>query len=273
MMDSTETTLDLDALGAQIRFPFRGQAAQSRFLAGSGLMLAGMFVPILPAILVYGYLLRVMRGSMRGEPSSLPAWDDWSTMLLDGLKATAIGLVYLLPGWLVMMAGFAVYFLAGPISMAFLQSGRSGSAPSLWPLVGLFGGMAVMMLSLSLGMLLSILGTVPLPVALGRFVASGRIGDAFQLRAIWRLIRSAFWRYLSVWVVVMGLAGIVYFLYMIIYFTWVLCFVALLILPPAMFYVLAVGAGLFGQFYRQGQADATTDVDVQARPAATAGEA
>ena len=241
----------LDELSALLRFPFRGKSGQNRFLVGSALLLGGMFVPILPAILVYGYLVRLMRGVMRGEPAELPAWELWGELFIDGLKAMVVAFAYLLPGILSMLAGFVAYFLAGPLSIAMMSAGRSGSDASPALLLGLLGGMAIMLLGMSLGFFLSFLGTVPLPAALARFVESGRLGDAFHLRALWRLIRAQGWRYFAAWVVVMGLIGTAYILYTLIYFTWILCAVALFFLAPAMFYALTIGAAAFGRFYAQ----------------------
>ncbi len=221
-------------------------------MAGSGLLLVGMIIPILPAIVVYGYMLRVMRGSIRGELRELPAWDAWGEFFIDGLKALVVGFVYLLPGTLAMMAGFMAYIVAGPVSMITLQAQRGhGSDVPAWLLLTLFGGMALMFIGLSVGFFLSFLGTIPLPAALARLAESGNLGDAFQVRAIWRLIRERGWAYIAAWVVVMGLFGFAYLGYMLIYFTWILCVVAMFFIAPATFYVLTIGAVTFGRFYAQ----------------------
>jgi hypothetical protein len=141
-----------------------------------------------------------------------------------------------------------------------MSAGSSGSDASPALLLGLLGGMAVMLLGMSLGFFLSFLGAVPLPAALARFVESGRLGDAFHLRAIWRLVRAQGWRYFAAWVVVMGLIGTAYILYTLIYFTWILCAVGMVFIAPAMFYVLSIGAVIFGRFYAQYGAPRSTPV-------------
>lgn len=248
---SPTPTLDLDGLSALLRFPFREREAQHRFLLGCALLIVGTVIPILPTIFVYGYLLRVMRASIRGEGWRLPPWEEWGDLFVEGLKSLAVTLAYLAPGWLVFMFGFAIYFMAGPFSIVLMRSAPRGASSAM--LVSFLVGMAVLFISLSIGTFLSILGTLPLPVALARLAESGRIGDAFHLRAIWRAVRASFWAYVGAWVIIVGLAGIAYLLYTVLYFTWVLCFVAFLVLMPAMFYVLTIGAVVFGEYYRQAQ--------------------
>jgi len=262
-MDRQHDWLDLDALGALLRFPLHGKAAQNRFLVGSGLLLVGMFIPLLPAIVVYGYLLRLMRGVMRGGPLELPSWESLGELFGDGLKTMVVAFAYLLPGTLAMLAGMVAYFVAGPFSMLVLRpGGRLDEAEAATFVLALFGGMALMFIGLSLGFFLSFLGAVPLPAALARLADSGRLGDAFQLRTLWRLIGAQRWRYFAAWVVLMGVVGIVYIGYTLIYFTWILCAVALFFLAPAMFYALTIGAAVFGRFYAQSGAPLTASTPV-----------
>ncbi len=246
-----EDAFRLSGLRRLLRSPFAVPDGQNRFLLGSALWFCGAFIPILPGLAVNGYLVRVMRNAIRGEAAHLPPWEDWSGLLLDGLKATVIGLAYLLPGLLVITGGFAAYFFMSPLSMIYLGMTRSRGDDSAMLLVSLLLGMALLFLGMAVGSLLTMLGTVPLPVALARFVDSGRLSDAFSVRVIWRLIRGDAWSYLTVWVVVMGLIAIVYVLYSMFYMTMVLCAIGLIILAPGAFYAAYVAATAFGDFYRQ----------------------
>lgn len=246
-----EDAFRLSGLRRLLRSPFAMPDAQNRFLLGSALWFAGAFVPILPGLAVNGYLVRVMRNAIRGEAAHLPPWEGWSELLIDGLKATVIGLAYLLPGLLVFVTGFMAYFFLSPVSMIFLGLTRSRSDNSGMMLASIFLGMLFLFLGMAVGSLLTLLGTIPLPVALARFVDSGRLADAFSVRVIWRLIRGDAWSYLTVWVVVMGLIAIVYALYSVFYMTMVLCAIGLIILAPGAFYAAYVAATAFGDFYRQ----------------------
>jgi len=93
------------------QFPLRGPNWLSRFAIGCALILASSFIPIIPMLFVYGYLLQVMRQAIDGQDLVLPAWEDWGKLGIDGLRATLVGLVYMLPGMLVMFGGMVLYFV------------------------------------------------------------------------------------------------------------------------------------------------------------------
>lgn len=48
---------------------------------------------LVPAILVVGCIVRVLRSTMAGEETP-SVFDDWGDLLRDGLRATIIGLAY-----------------------------------------------------------------------------------------------------------------------------------------------------------------------------------
>jgi len=71
-------TLSTGSLKTLFRFPFRQPGWQSRFMVGSLLSVANYVIPILPSIWTGGYLVRIVRQTVRGEEPALPAWDDWA---------------------------------------------------------------------------------------------------------------------------------------------------------------------------------------------------
>lgn len=238
----------IPSLKATFRFPFQEPNWQSRFILGAGLLVAGFVIPILPGIFVYGYLLRVMRQALQGEGLSLPAWEDWWRLAVDGLRGTLVSLVFLLPGTLVFFAGMAFYFIS-TFSLPVLLSGAGSDADLAAPLLFL-AIIAVMFLSVLVGSLLTVAGAIPLPVATAHFVARDRVGAAFHLREWWPLLRANKLGYFIAWVVVFGLMGILYFVTVMTYYTCVLCCLIPFLAAPLGFYLSLVGAALFGQTYR-----------------------
>jgi len=113
-------------------------------------------------------------------------------------------------------------------------------------------GMTVLFGSMFFGWFLSVLGALPLPVALAHFVARDKFSAAFDLRVIGKLILADKWGYLLSWVVVMGLFGLVYIGFFLIYSTFILCAFAYIIVTPFVFYIMLVAAVVFGSFYRDG---------------------
>lgn len=244
----------LAPLESLLRFPFASERWRNYLLIGTGLIWASFIIPLLPMILVYGYTLQVMRQAIDGEELSLPEWDDWGRLGKDGLWATVVGLVYLLPAFLVFGFGFGLYFLsffAIPLSAAVADSPEPAMGLSL---LFTFGGMGLLMLTFFLGMLLLLLGSIPLPMAVAHVLAQDDVGSAFHWRRIWRMLRSKGMSYLGAWVVVSGLMAISYMLFALGYYTLVLMCFAPLLLAPFLFYGMVVGAAVFGESYREARA-------------------
>lgn len=243
---SQEVTIS--SLKTLFRFPFSGPKWRNQFLIGSGLLLASNIIPIIPALFVYGYGVQIMRRAIQGEELSLPAWDEWGKLALDGLRLLAISVVYMLPGILVGMAGFVAYlfsFLSIPL-FAGAQGGNSGGAV----LVTLVA-MGILFLATFISMLLVGLGAIPWPLATAHFVAQGKVGAAFRVREWWPLLKRDKLGYFVAWVVMAGLVGVFYMAIIMAYYTLVLCALIPFLAAPIGFYLMVVGAALFGQFYRE----------------------
>lgn len=269
-------TLTTDSLKRIFKYPFQEPNWRGRFLVGSVLILAGFFVPILPGIFVAGYILQVMRQVIAGQEPSLPPWDDWGKLAVDGLQATIIGFVYFLPAMIVMFGGMGLYFF-GTFFPPLLVAGANDPTQMVGGMLAVtFGSMAIMFLSVVLGMLLMLLGAVATPVATAHFVASDQLGAAFRLREWWRILRANKLGYFIAWVIVFGLYTVLNFGTMLLYYTVVLCCLMPIVAAPVLFYVGLVATAIFGQTYREGVAlmpeKDTVFPDAGDEPRDTAGE-
>lgn len=233
------------------KFPFQGPNWQSRFMVGAALTFANSFIPFVPLVFVYGYFLQVMRQAAKGEDLSLPAWDDWGKLGMDGLRAILVGLVYLLPGMLVFFGGMALY-MAASFAFPLLMSGAQdeSSLAVVWLMIFL-ASMVIMFVSMFIGSLLLMLGAIPMPVAMAHFVSQDKVSAAFRVREWWPLLRANKLGYFISWVVVAGLMAILYLAIMLAYYTIILCCLIPFLLAPISFYLLLVGSALFGQTYRE----------------------
>lgn len=237
------------SLRAVFKFPFQGPGWQGRFAVGSALVLAGWIVPIVPLVFVYGYVVQVMRRAIAGEALDLPVWDDWGRLGADGLRATVVGLVYILPGLIVYLGGIAVY-LAATLALPLAES-AGGDASVLFAFVFL-GAMGILFVSLAAGCLLLVLGAIPAPVAVAHMVAKDRLAAGFRPGEWWRILRANWLGFFISWVIAAGLGAIVYLVLMVAYYSLVLCCLAPLLAAPASYYVTLVSAALFAQSYREG---------------------
>ena len=260
--------MSVPSLKSIFKFPFQGAGWQKRFLVGVLLTFLNFILPIVPAVFVSGYFLEVMRRAAKGEELVLPDWTDWGKLGKDGLKYFLVSLVFLLPGMLIYVVGFGLYFIVTfgfSFGSAFSQSSRG--AENILVLVFLLS-MLVFVIAMFVGPLLSILGAIPLPVATANMAAEGRLAAAFHLRQWWPALWKNKLGYFITWTILLGLFFIIYLVFFLAYITCILCWLIPFLMVPLGFYLGLVYAALFGQTFRdslEGQA-----VEPPAAPAETA---
>jgi len=232
-------------------FPFEGADWQKRFIIGAALALVSTFIPVIPLVFVAGYVVQVMRQAIEGQALTLPEWEDWGKLGVDGLRYGVISLTFMLPGFLVYFGGMGIYMLSAiilPLSMRMAAYGRGGFA-----VIPLFFVLSIVILfvSIFLGMILILLGAIPLPAALAHFVAKDQVGAAFRFREWWPLLWRNKLGYFIAWVLCSGLIGILYYGMMMLYATLVLCMFVPVLSAPLLFYLALVCAAVFGETYRE----------------------
>jgi Protein of unknown function (DUF4013) len=240
MPDSSTTT----SLQAAFRYPFRSPEGFSRFLVGLALLIIGMFIPILPAIFVCGYIIQVMRGIIEGEAPAMPEWKDWGRLGADGLRGLVAAVVYLGPGSVVMFCGWVLYLVMYLGGINLLQSAPHAQ-PTALALVLIFGALGVLFLSLFAGMCLLLIGGVPLPAALGHLAARQKLGAAFHIFEWGAVLAANRWGYFLAWVVAVGLATLIQVAVTLVFFTIILLPVAYVVILPVSLYLLLVAAAMF----------------------------
>jgi hypothetical protein len=154
--------------GDSLEYPRRGTGVWTRHLIGAALLLfSWLFVPIL---LVYGYLVHVVRGVAADEPEP-PAWDEWAKLLVDGAKYLNVTPVYRIPT--------AVLGVVLGVAAAGLAIGvETGS-------MELTGVAAVVLLALGvLTAAVGLLASYLLPAAVVHFVVEDDVVAAFHLRTV-----------------------------------------------------------------------------------------
>jgi hypothetical protein len=132
-----------------------------------GGVLTLLSVLIVPAFLVYGYVLRVLRAGI-DDAAEPPVFDDWGTLLKEGVIAFVIVIVYQLIPLLV----FAVT-VGG--SLAAIGSGSDVGAGA--GIAGLLGGLALFTV------LALVFGYVTL-IGLANYAHVGTFGSAFDIDVI-----------------------------------------------------------------------------------------
>ena len=148
-----------------IRYPVTSEDWIRTILIGGILSFLGFL--LIPILLVYGYLMGVIRES-RADTQGLPTFGDWGTLLVDGVKAFLIGVVYML-----------IPLIVGTVTVG---------ASLLAMLTGTDAGLAIGLNGLFLGLV----GTGILTIVFGYVAVAGivhfaleeRFGAAFDLGSL-----------------------------------------------------------------------------------------
>lgn len=205
-----------------LSYPTNGESGLARILIGGALGLLGIL--IVPALITYGYLIRAMAAASRGEEEP-PAFEEWGDLLVDGVKAVAVGIAYsLVP--LVLMAMVFVVIFSG--------SSAGGDAAGVATGLGVVGLLVVLVLSFAIQYLL--------PAALTNLGREGSIGAAFDFEEIKPVLMSG--DYLKAAILTFGVAligGIVFLV-----FSLVTLGIGYLVAPFFYFWLYLAGSYMFG---------------------------
>ena len=147
-----------------INYPRNREDAIRTILIGGVLSLLGVL--LVPAVIVLGYLMRALRLSIEGETEP-PEFDEWGDLLVEGIKAIAIAIVYFLIPTIV----FAVS--VGGIAITAIATGDVPAAAIASSIAGFF-----------LSFLLFLLAWYILPAALANAAHEERLGAGFALGQI-----------------------------------------------------------------------------------------
>jgi hypothetical protein len=199
------------------------------FLIGSGILLVSFVVGV-TIIPLYGYLLQVLDDGRTGA-RGLPEFEDWETIIVDGLKMFVVNLLYTgIPG-IIMGIVVSITVFATVLSGAY---GADAGAGAVVLVVLLVGGIVSL-----LALALVIAGTLMMPAALGRMRAEGEFSAALEVREVFALAKN------SDYLVAIVLAWVVGF----VFFTVGGLLSILLVGIPILLYGFMVTFHLYGQGY------------------------
>lgn len=211
-----------------LSFPRADERWLRTTLIGGGLTLFGFLV--LPAIVVNGYLLRVVEAAVAGDEQP-PQFDDWVDLFVDGVLVFVVEFVY------AAIPAFIFAAVVGFVVAIGAIAGTSMDDPSVWLGIGVIAAIPVLA-----ALLFVLLAAYLLPAALANFAMTGDLEAAFHVRTV---ARAAFTVDYAVAVLLAILVGIVLGL---IGGLLVLILVGFFVL----FYLQVVVYHLFGQGFARG---------------------
>ena len=246
------SNVSFEGIKKAVFFPFRGEKWGIKLLIGSALTFGSFIIPIVPALPVFGYFGQIMKGIiLREEDPEMPAWNDWGTLFLDGLKLLGAVIIYLLPALILGVGGYAL-FMALDFAMASSASNlaHSNQLPPLMLLsgLGMVAGMAIMML----GIALAVVTVTILPPALGNMLTKGKFEAAFHFREWWPVLKANLTGFILAVVLALGAFYLMYMLAIVLYATIVLCCLLPFAFAAIEFIAGAIGFSLYAVAYRDG---------------------
>lgn len=156
-----------------------------KILIGGVFTLACALLVGLPFVL--GFFSRTLRNVVAGETRPMPDWDDLGGIFNEGLRLTAVYLLYTLA----IVAALAA--LGCVVMLPVLALSGSGRHPS--DVLGVLGGLGIVA-GYGLVMVGSLALAVYLPAALARSALRGTVADGFAWREILGFIKANLANYL-----------------------------------------------------------------------------
>lgn len=247
-----EDQVTTDHLKTIITFPFQDERWVSKLLIACVWVFLG-FIPVLPYILLLGYVaLIILKVVEEGRPA-LPEWDDLSRIFNHGFRLFGVGFVYSLPFLLLMVLGYGVMILSVFSVESNLVSEGAGFVSILASYLVGFG-------LIGLGVLLAFVTSVFLPIAGCHAVVERDFSAGFRFKEWWPIFRANWDGFLISFVLLFGGGMVAYYATQFLVFTVVLCCLYPIVMGVLSVYFLIIGAALFAQAYRTGRKEvAATD--------------
>lgn len=132
---------------------------------------------IFPALILQGYLVKIIRHVMGGSWDDLPEWDDWSKLLKDGFYVTVAQIIYTLP--------FILLFIVGGLATGGL--GSLADAGSDLASIGVMGGASVL---ICLALVFAIAFLFLTPAILIQYALKDDFGALFRFGEVFAIIRN-----------------------------------------------------------------------------------
>jgi len=236
-------------LGNSFAYPFRDPKWVEKLLIALLLMLANFIIPVIPALVLAGYAIEIMRIVLQEVMPALPAWKNWGTMLVDGLRFLGITILFFLPTFLIALLGFGAILIPTLMS-GLLSTGQEEVTTTvvLLPILGSAGGV------ITLG-LMSIVGIVSiflLPPAIVHATNKEEFSAAFRIREWWWILRLNFSEFLIAYAIITAFNIITTVLIQFFSFTVVLCLVVPFLQSAISVYGMLFSAALIAKAYREG---------------------
>jgi len=224
-------------------FPLKDNEARKNFLIAMLVYLTAFIIPILPVLVVIGYTARIMRQVVNGEEPHMPAWDDWESMLKDGLYIFGVRIVYVIPLFLIL---FPLYMLM-VFTPLFVENSNASEGMILAPFIIFLIAMVVIFpISLALGIIL--------PAAEVHTAVQSDFAAGFRFREWWNIFRVNWTGFLLAYAIALAASMVLSTIIGFAMMTIILICILPLIMPAISAYLNLVMYAAFAYAYKEGKA-------------------
>ena len=210
-------------IGELLKRPFSDKRWAAKIATGGVVS----WVPILQ-FFAFGYIVNLIRQTLKKEESILPEWTNWGKLFSDGIMYFVIVLVYMIIPCLIFGIGMAL----GGINLGILSM--------------LFRAIVIFLSSI-----VGLAATFILPMAICHYVATEDLKSAFSWKEIQERIKAAAKEYGTVYLITLGLWIAVWICCMLLSFI----FIGPIIAPFLSFYLGLVIMRMFAEVYPQNLPD------------------
>lgn len=144
----------------------------------SSILICGLllFIPIIGALVVLGYMLETARNVAMGSPRPLPKWSNFGEKLSLGFGGFVISFVYALP-----IAVFGLLFACVGIGLGSATGSEDAAAAAI-------GGLSLCFVPLILAFALLVQPVIL--AAMARYLQTGSLGAAFNVGEVIGTVRA-----------------------------------------------------------------------------------
>jgi hypothetical protein len=228
-------------------FPVQDQEARKHFLIGCLIYLAGFLIPILPWIVVTGYVAILIRQVLNGEKPHLVPWENWEELFKDGARLVGIRLVYVSPLLVLFGLLFLVSFAFPFLPMLTQNSNSQGMNTAM--LLLMLGSMGVFFLMMPISLAIGLI----VPAAEIHVVEKKSFMAGFQVKEWWLIFKKNWGGFLVAFAILYVVSMAMSIVMQIMFFTIVLACLFPIFLPVVSMYAALVQYVAFAQAYKAGR--------------------
>jgi hypothetical protein len=229
-------------------FPFADPHWQNKIIIGLAVMLAATFIPILPILVLYGYIYQIMhRVIVEDGELHLPEWGDLGKLFKDGWRFFCVSFLYHLPACLLLFAGLALYF-GGLLGFMIQIENDPNTTHVFW----FFLTIGLFWICLTVGSLLYGVVSFFIPPALGHTVANDSFKAGFEFSGWWPIFKANFGGFCLALMIDIGLLAVIITVNQLLYMSMILICLMYVVGIAGGFYFLLVSSGLNALVYREG---------------------